>query len=155
MRAAFRDIASGLFLLLLAIVLYLTARAIPARFPIGVDSGFLPEVVTTALGGLAAIIIYQGVRRSGKDRPEEDRNAPVSSRVGFTLALILGYCAGLSLVGFLPATLVFLTLQIYLLSPNAERSWKMAGAISVITTISVYALFTFAFGLVLPSTAIW
>lgn len=198
MRSAHRDIVSGAFLLLLAIGLHLAARAIPAKFPIGVDSGFFPEVVSAALGLFALVILVQGVRsrtRNGRESaegtevPEEEvrLSGGVTGvvgagvvRAGGVLALIALYGAGLAAVGFLPATLVFLTLLIYLLAPpeayrpetchpetchpethhpetrrSAARRLTAAVAVSLPTTLVVYAVFTYGFAVLLPSGGIW
>lgn len=168
MRAAHRDIVSGAFLLLLAVGLHLAARAIPAKFPIGVDSGFFPEVVSAALGLFALVILVQGFRsrtRNGQVSAEETEVPQEDDRVSFVraggvLALIALYGAGLAAVGFLPATLVFLTLLIYLLAPPeanhpGARRLTVSVAVSLPATLVVYAAFTYGFEVLLPSGGVW
>ncbi len=184
MRSAHRDIVSGAVFLLLAVGLHLAARAIPAKFPIGVDSGFFPEVVSAALGLFALVVLVQGFRkrtRNGQESAEGQEevagdDAPASIvRAGGVLALIALYGAGLAAVGFLPATLVFLTLLIYLLAPpevyhpeayrpeahhpetrrSGARRLAASVAVSLPTTLVVYAVFTYGFAVLLPSGAVW
>ena len=188
MRAAKRDLVSGAFLLLLAFGLHLAARAIPAKFPIGVDSGFFPEVVSGALGLLALVILVQSFRKRRRnghesaDETEAGQNANRLSvaragvvregvvRAGAVLALIVLYGAGLAVAGFLPATLIFLTLLIRLLTPpeasrpettrpetsrHEGRRLIAAFAVSLATTLVVYAVFTYGFEVLLPSGGIW
>lgn len=168
MRSAHRDIVSGAFLLLLAVGLHLASRAIPAKFPIGVDSGFFPEVVSAALGLFALVILAHGIRSCIRNDQEsaEETELPAEEvrvsvvRAGGVLALIALYGAGLAAVGFLPATLVFLTLLIYLLAPpeanhpGAHRL-TVSVAVSLPTTLVVYAVFTYGFEVLLPSGEIW
>lgn len=183
MRAAQRDLVSGAFLLLLALGLHLAARAIPVKFPIGVDSGFFPEVVSGALGLFALVILVQGFRkrkRNGQESAEGTEAGQKDTRVsvvragvvragvvraGAVLALIALYGAGLAVVGFVPATLIFLTLLIRLLTPPEAyrpeayrpdaRRLIAAFAISLATTLVVYAVFTYGFEVMLPSGGNW
>lgn len=173
MRAAKRDLISGAFLLLLALGLHLAARAIPAKFPIGVDSGFFPEVVSAALGLFAVVILLQGFRkqrRNGHESADGTEAGRTDTRVSIVravtvLALITLYGAGLAVVGFVPATLVFLTVLIRLLTPpeasrpeasrHEGRRLIAAFAVSLATTLVVYAVFTYGFEVLLPSGGIW
>lgn len=150
-----KDLVAGAVLLVLAIIVHIVARRIEARIPMGVDSGFFPEVASGLLGFLALVIILQAVlgrrevRGAGDGvEPELPRNL---FRVAATCLLIVVYGLCVPRVGFVLATLAYLPLQFLLLSAAEDRNWPMFGVIAAVATGVIYVVFSFGFGLILPS----
>lgn len=150
-----KDIISGAILLVLSCSIYLSARQIPTRLRIGVDSGFMPEVVSAALGVLAVIIIWQGIKIRDQIEATEDVAKPSMAPVAQSLILIVVYGFAISFVGFVSATIVFLVGQFFILAPSDERHPISFVIVAVITAVASNAIFTYGFGVILPSNNLW
>ncbi len=150
-----KDVVSGIFLLVLSCAIYLSARQIPTRLRIGVDSGFLPEIVSAALGVLAVIIIWQGMRSSSAAETPQDGEVQSAVPVVQSLILIVAYGFAITIVGFIPATIVFLIAQFFILAPRDERRPASFVVVAVIAAVTSFAIFTYGFGVILPSTNLW
>lgn len=141
---------AGAFLLVIAVTLFILASQIQRRIPIGVDSGFFPEIASIALGLLAALILIQGLRTSSDLRM--DVVAPKGQRaVLLSLVLIIAFGAGMSIFGFLPATALYLFAQFYVLSPPDQRRLVLFALIALGSATAIQFVFTRGFGLVLPA----
>ena len=104
----------------------------PRLFPLVIGLGLLTSAVSI------------GVSATG-----EVRLPPVHWGVAASCALaFLVYIAALAVVGYLPATAVFLVLQSRLLG---SRDWARDLIVSVAITVSVYGVFRLLLGLSLPA----
>lgn len=140
---------SGAVLLVLAGVIFAAASQIKSRFPFGVDSGFFPEIASGVLGVLAAIILLQGLRTAAD--VEMEPVAPEGQKtVVLSLALIIGFGAGMAVIGFLPAAVIYLFAQFYVLSPASQRRPHYFALIALGAAIVIQFIFASWFGLVLP-----
>lgn len=153
MRKRTSTILAGAVLLVLAGLLFFQASQIQQRMPIGVDSGFFPEIAAVALGLLAAIILFQGFGTMPVIRLE--RVAPAGRKaVAISLALIIAFGVGMATLGFLPATFLYLMAQFYVLSPLDQRRPVLFAVISLSAAVVIFFIFTRGFNLNLPS-GIW
>lgn len=153
MQQRINTILAGAFLLVIAATLFILASQIQRRIPIGVDSGFFPEIASIALGLLAVIILIQGVRTSSDLRM--DVVAPKGQRAVFlSLVLIIAFGAGMATFGFLPATAVYLFAQFLVLSPPNQRRLVLFALIALGSATAIQTVFTRGFALVLP-TGLW
>jgi hypothetical protein len=85
----------------------------------------------------------------GADIPDCDYKRVISS-----IILVLIYVFVMKPVGFIISTLVYLMLQMLVLSPDDERDKKhiiILAIIDIIFTIFVFMLFRYAFKIVLPA----
>jgi putative tricarboxylic transport membrane protein len=145
------DIFSGIVLFGLSILIFVNASGIQQRLPVGLDSGVFPEIASILLAFLSAIVVLRALLR-----PQEDSDVhPLDKRglaaVGLSLCLVLGYIIGVGVLGFVAATVIYLPLQFFALSPAGERRWPAFIIVSVVTTAVIYSAFVFGFRLILPS----
>ncbi|MEW7009109.1 tripartite tricarboxylate transporter TctB family protein [Lentilitoribacter sp. EG35] len=150
-----KDVFSGVFLLALSCSIYLSARQIPTRLRIGVDSGFMPEVVSAVLAMLAIIIIWQGIRNNDHIVVIKNKNKSSVHAVAQSLMLIIIYGLAISHVGFIPATIIFLVAQFYILAPSDKHNPVYFVIVAVITALATNTIFTYGFGVILPSGNLW
>lgn len=149
MQQRINMILAGASLLVIAITLFILASQIQRRIPIGVDSGFFPEIASLALGLLAALILIQGLRTSPDVMMEAV--APKGQRaVLLSLGLITAFGAGMATLGFLPATALYLFAQFHVLSPPDQRRPVVFALIALGSAVAIQFIFTRGFGLVLP-----
>ena len=108
------------------------AAAGPRLFPLVIGLGLLTSAVSIGVAATAEV-----------------RLPPVQWGVAASCALaFLAYIAALAVVGYLPATAVFLVLQSRLLG---SRDWARDLIVSVAITVSVYGVFRLLLGLSLPA----
>ncbi|HCE02177.1 MAG TPA: hypothetical protein DEQ98_02955 [Acidobacteria bacterium] len=104
----------------------------PRLFPLVIGLGLLTSAVSIGVSATAEV-----------------RLPPVHWGVAASCALaFLVYIAALAVVGYLPATAVFLVLQSRLLG---SRDWARDLIVSVAITVSVYGVFRLLLGLSLPA----
>ncbi len=104
----------------------------PRLFPLVIGLGLLTSAVSIGVAATAEV-----------------RLPPVQWGVAASCALaFLAYIAALAVVGYLPATAVFLVLQSRLLG---SRDWARDLIVSVAITVSVYGVFRLLLGLSLPA----
>ena len=99
---------------------------------------------------LAASLLGEGLgelRRGRTGEIPEKGAAPEVNKVLTVLLMSAAYDALLGLIGFLPATLIFLAALLYALG---ERRPRLIAAVSLLTPLLLYALFGLALGLNLP-----
>jgi len=144
------DIAAGCFLLAFAITVFALASQIRSRIPIGVDSGFFPEIASGILAALSVLILVQGVRTSPT---ETIKKVEPKGRVAvwLTLFLMAAFGTGAATVGFIPAAATYLIAQFYVLSPPDNRKPISFVVIGIATTVIIYFIFTSGFGMILPT----
>ena len=151
MREGSKDVLSGTILFVFAIAMFWNASQIAQILPIGVGSGFMPEVVAVILAVISVMIVFNGVkanRVSGTVQAGLPREQFLV--VGATFVLIGAYVACLESVGFLVSTFVYLTLQFATLAPRGERTWIRFVAIGAVATVAIYFAFVELFDLILP-----
>lgn len=144
-----RELTVGVVMLLAGAAYLLATHYVPDR-P-GVDSATVP----TILGVLMCILGAVQVRAALALGREADRQqAAAAVDYGTTLktvALIVAYTALLNSVGFLITTALYLFVQFVVLTPADQKPrYALYAAIALVTSVAVYALFRYAFDLVLP-----
>ena len=151
MREGSKDVLSGTILFVFSIAMFWNASHIERILPIGVGSGFMPEIVAAMLTLVSAVIVFNGVkanRRGGTAGGFLQRDQlPV---VAATFVLIGAYVACLEVAGFLVSTFVYLTLQFAVLAPRGERNWVRFAVVGAVATVGIYYAFVELFDLILP-----
>lgn len=118
------DIALSLSLLLGSVYLWFVADAIPtfARYQ-NVDSDFWPKALLIIIGVLAMGLLYQSIaaaklrhkERSVAEIAEPSDKSPNSwKKLLLVVFLVFAYFWGLRLLGFLIATVIFLSFAVHL-----------------------------------------
>lgn len=142
-----KDLISAAALLLAAVLVHLQARGITSRFKTGVDSGFLPEIVTAVLAVLALAIGLRAVLSTPRELPRATGQGRVLAVLGVMLVTVLVMPS----VGFLPVATVMLFAQMVLLTPRGQHQLALKAVIAVVMAVGIWLVFTRGFGLILPS----
>ncbi len=138
----------GLIMLMVGLAYLWATTNIPRKHD-GIDASFVPYI----LGSMCSLLGVLQLLAAAKLKPAADASA---SKVDYstllkTLALIAGYVALLSWVGFPIMTAVYLITQIYVLTPADQKPrWVLYASVAVVTSAVVYLLFRNAFDLMLP-----
>jgi hypothetical protein len=144
-----RNVAAAL--VLLATVLgyaTLTARLPATTLPDTPGPTFLPWINTALLGGLALLLLAQGLNSQGTVDKGEGAETDARSRrpVIFLLALI-GYIAVLPTIGFVVASIVFFAVAMILFGERRPLRLFLG---SVGVPVLLFAIFRHGFNIVLP-----
>ena len=150
MKVKTRDIISSIGLILVGVAGFSLTAEIPEPFrDYDLGAAFLPRLVLALIIGLSVLKIIVTLIENKPDRTEKKDTSQFVKGFG-TIALVGAYCFCFKPVGFLLDTLVYLFLQILLLTPKDKRRiWKIA-LIDVIAVVVIYATFTYGFALRLP-----
>ena len=148
------DLVVGIFFMALGVVLYVAAAALPKSAVMEIGPDFMPKVIAALTFVLALVLTIQSAKGL-KSKEIDPASVPKSDykRVISSIILVLIYVFVMRPVGFIITTLVFLPLQMLILSPDDKRGVKnivVLLVIDVIFTIAVYLLFRYAFMIMLP-----
>jgi len=139
-----RDFVAGIFMAILGVAGFLASGTIQNQAVTKMSGAFFPQVCFTVifLGGL--FLILQAKRRSEKVALPTFR---IDKLAEIIVALIV-YVFLMKYVGFLISSALFLVGAMWLFG---ERELKVIIPTAVVTAAVVYALFTYAFMIVLPT----
>jgi len=144
-----RELTIGIVMLVAGAAYLLATHYVPDR-P-GVDSATVPTILGWLMCLLGVVQLRTAYALSGEEgrRPAE---GPVDYATTLkTIALIVGYTALLTSVGFLIMTVLYLFAQFIVLTPASQKPrYVRYAVIAALTSIAVYALFRYAFDMVLP-----
>ena len=140
----------GLIMLLVGLGYLWATTNIPRKHD-GIDASFVPYI----LGSLCCFLGVLQLLASAKLQTTNVKGGGGSTAdyvtVWKTMALIVGYVALLSWVGFPIMTVVYLVAQFYVLTPAEQKPrWVLYATVAVLTATVVYLLFRHAFDLILP-----
>ncbi|MCF3936171.1 tripartite tricarboxylate transporter TctB family protein [Acuticoccus sp. M5D2P5] len=151
------NLLGGALFLIFGLAAYVYARSIPRRAPVGIDSGFLPEIVALAIAVLGAVLLVRSLPRRGRTDGDADRapDAGEAERIvwltlGLTVAAIAGYIVLLPIAGFVIATALYLFVQLVIFASRSPRALLYAALFSIVTSVAAWGLFRHGFGLILP-----
>lgn len=139
-----RDGGIGLGLLVLCGVLYWQAGNVPTPPFVPVGPGFYPRVILVLLAGLAVWLILEDLV-AGRGQPRS-ATGPAGHppnyrlvRIGF---LVFGaYILGLSLIGYLAATFLFVLALGWILGPRDRRELPKLAAVAAGTSLLTFLVF--------------
>lgn len=151
------DIVVGIFFMCLSSALIVMAKMLPKSKVMDIGPDFMPLCIGSVTLVLAAVLTFLSVRDfktraaalSAEDLPDCDYR-----RVLESIILVLIYVFMLQPVGFILSTMVYLMLQMLVLSPDDGRGKKdiiRLAVINVIFTMIVFFLFRYGFKIVLPA----
>lgn len=151
------DLIVSVFFMVLSVVLIVAAKALPKSQVMEIGPDFMPIVIGSVTFILAAILFVLSVKNF-KSNSEELKTKKLPDcdykRVLSSIILVLIYVFVLKPIGFIVSTLVFLPLQMLVLSPEDKRTKKditLLLVIDVIFTLAVFMLFRYGFKIVLPA----
>ncbi len=151
------DIIVGIFFMALSAILMVMAQMLPKSKVMEIGPDFMPMVIGGLTFALAAALTFLSVENFKMHAAEIDPAKLPDfdyKRVLLSVILVLVYVFVLQPVGFIVSTLVFLPLQMLVLSPEDKRGKKdimMLLIIDVIFTMAVFFLFRYGFKIVLPA----
>lgn len=151
------DIVVGVFFMILSTALMVMAKMLPKSKVMEIGPDFMPMVIGAVTFILAAILTFLSVKNFKMHQKElEDAVIPDCDykRVLSSIILVLIYVFLLQPVGFIMSTMVYLLLQMLVLSPDDERDAKhiiRLAVIDVVFTLIVFFLFRYGFKIVLPA----
>ena len=142
-----KGIITSLLFLAFSILMIVFAKDIKPMMKNDLGSGFFPMVVGIAMCGLSVLRLILAIRE--KEEAAKKSGDDLMGGLG-TLILIGGYCIAFSPVGFIISTIIYLFLQILLLTPKEKRNWLVISLISLIAPFAFYALFVYLINTPLP-----
>lgn len=143
----YSELLLGIIMFLLAGAYFLLTTSIEGAG--GIDSRFLPFVLTALLIVLSFLQTFKGVKilKEGY-RSKEDLDYLTLLK---TLSLIVLYIGFLKILGFILSTITFLFLEFIVLTPEEEsKNYGLYITVSLATSFVVYFLFRNGLNLILP-----
>ncbi|MCI8950862.1 MAG: tripartite tricarboxylate transporter TctB family protein [Lachnospiraceae bacterium] len=151
------DIIVGVFFMALSAIMMVMAKMLPKSKVMEIGPDFMPMVIGAITFVLALILTALNVKNM-KMRTAELEGVTIDEcdykRVLLSALLVFIYVFVLQPVGFIVSTLVYLPLQMLVLSPDDQRGKKQIIQlliIDVIFTMIVFFLFRYGFKIVLPA----
>jgi hypothetical protein len=139
-----RDIWIGLGLLALCGVMYWQAGLVPVPPFVPYGPSFYPRVTLVVLAGLAVWLIAETWSQGSAVAAAAAKRtgpAPDYRRVVLGFALFLGYVGGLSILGFLAATFLFVLGMSWALGPRRLAELPKLLALALGTAAGTFLLF--------------
>ena len=161
----YEDWLVALFYLIITVVYAVQIPSIKITSISPIDSAFLPIILSAGMGILTVCQIYQAIKKQKKmaqaaaENADADANAetvdaedaPDYGRAIMTLAASLLYVALLNPLGFVISSVVYLELQMCIMSPKDKRKPVKFLIISIITVLVIYFIFHNLLRLMLPN----
>ncbi|MBS1156397.1 MAG: hypothetical protein H6R07_2321 [Proteobacteria bacterium] len=127
--------------------LYMTSTLPRKQF---IDAAFVPYVLAITMCLLGVLQLWDARKLAASKQSGGGDKADYRT-VSKTLGLIVAYAAFLEPVGFPIMTIVYLFAQFIVLTPTDKKvNYPVYGAIAIITSVTVYLTFRYAFDMILP-----
>jgi hypothetical protein len=139
-----RDAGIGVGLLAFCGLLYWQAGLVSAPPFVPIGPAFYPRTVLILLAGLALWLIAEDLLRkppSVKKAAKPTGPVPNYRKVLVGFVLFFGYVAGLSLIGYLTATFLFVLGLSWTIGPRNVRELPKLAAIAIGTALATYLIF--------------
>ena len=147
MTAKKKNIITSVLFLAFGAFVYYEASGIKHVMNNDVGSAFFPKIIAGAMILVALIRLVMALR-------EEEKEAKASNsdlKGGWeTILLLCIYVLAFQPVGFILDTIVFLFLEMLVLTPKEKRNLPLLGILSVATPFIIYTLFVYAINTPLP-----
>lgn len=144
-----RELAIGVVMVVAGAAYLLAGRHVPNK-P-GVDAATVPALLGYLMCLLGAVQLRTAFALGGEPEGGSPRASVDYGTTLKTVALIVAYAASLNAAGFLLASAVYLFVQFVVLTPaDRKPAYVTYALIAIVTSVSVYVLFRYAFDLVLP-----
>lgn len=145
-----RDILGSFLFLLLGAGMFYLSFEIKHRIASDVGSAYVPKFIAICIMVTAgAKLIFSLMDKSASGKKKEGMAFDKLGGVG-TIVLMFAYMLGLEPVGFILSSIIYLFLQIMLLSNKDNRKPVLFAIISVLLPIGVSALFYYVIKMPLP-----
>lgn len=161
----YSDVFSGLFLLIVSVIMFFTTYSFKALTISKIGPDFMPKIIAVFIAVISVTIsvsAYKKIRNSKKLPPpamiEEDAATLESelveeksySSVLLSVALMAGYLILMPYLGFLIMTSIYLFLQMIVLSGKTNRRLVVFIIVSIVSSAITYYIFRSIFYVMLP-----
>ena len=143
-----RDLVCSVVFLVFGGFMFFMSMSIQPMMEKDVGSGFVPKVIAAAIVVVAFIklvLTLVSKKESGAAGTDEDMKGGL-----LTIAALAAYVLLFQTLGFIISTVLYLFVQITVLSNEENRSMPRFGIISVVTPVVVYVLFVYVIKMPLP-----
>ena len=162
MVAKYEDVFSGVLLLIVSVIMFFTAYSFEALTVSLIGPAFMPQIIAVIMAIFSVVIAVNGFKKSKAAGGEIDMPASVEEELIITekksykpvlisLALMIAYVVLLPYIGFLIMTVIYIFLQMLILSHVTHRKIWLFLLISIITSATIYYLFRNVFYVMLPT----
>ena len=163
----YRDLIVGSFLLLIFALIIVGAQYVQMIVIATIDARFWPTLVGILGCILSSIYIVQGyiagkilAAREGNEHSwRSDESEPWYQkwdwRTLFTFLLLILYLVGISVIGWILATVLYLFFQFLVFTEKENRKLRRIAIVTIGFTAAVYIFFRYVFLLMLPSGSLW
>lgn len=164
MVAKYEDVFSGFFLLIVSVIIFFTSFTFEALTTSLVGPAFMPQIIAVIMAIFSIIIAVSGFRKSKAVNKEAVPEEKVSNEeelivtekksykpVLITFGLMAAYVVLMPYIGFLIMTVVYMFLQMLILSHVTNRKIWLFLLISVVISAAIYYLFRNVFYVMLPT----
>jgi hypothetical protein len=139
-----RDVGIGLGLLAFCGLLYWQAGHTPAPPFVPIGPAFYPRVILILLAGLAVWLIAEDILRKRAPSGAAKKAAgppPDYRQVLYAFFIFLGYVVGISLIGYLAATFLFVLGASWSMGPREVRALPKLVGVAAGTALATYLVF--------------
>ena len=152
-----KDLVLGIIMLALSgFYLYFATqiKTRPKLTPSYASAQIIPRLLGILLAILSVILIFQGVKKMRSQENQADDGKKMDRgdliAVVLTFAVIIGYILILPELGFCLSTVIYLFLQILVLSPKEKRNYVLFAIVAVVFTAIVFVAFRIGLQQLLP-----
>lgn len=154
----YEDWMTALFYLLVTIVYAVQIPSIKRTSISPINSAFLPIILSVGMGILTVCQVYNAVKKqrsekanNADEKTAETADGPDYGRAMLTLASSLLYVALLKPLGFVISSILYLELQMCIMSQKEKRKPVKFLIISAVSVVVIYFVFHNLLQLMLPN----
>ena len=152
-----KDLILGIVMLVFSGFYYYVSTQIKTRpklVPSYSNAQVMPQLLGILLAAMSVFLIVQGVKRlrdKSVDTEETKLGKGDITAVALTFAMIVAYITMMTMgLGFCISTMVYLFLQILVLSPKEKRNYWLFAIVAVVFTMFVFVTFRIGLQQLLP-----
>lgn len=147
------DIISGVFVIAVAIGLYMISLNIKQFNVVKMGADFVPKLVAIIFGILGLILLIKGIKglKGTKVTESQEEDKPDNLSAIATLVLLVLYVALLDKIGFVIMTIIYLFVQFIIVSKKSQRKYIQFAVLSVVISLGAYYLFVDVFRVMIPN----
>lgn len=144
------NVVMGVFFLLLAVVYFCLADALPPSKVMRVGPAFVPKIVAWLTLGLALILTVTSLRKLKSIPAAAVPDEKEYGRVLLTICVFGTYVMFFEVLGFPLATFLYLLAQMPIMAPKEKINPLLFAGIALVTSVGVYYIFKFWLDVMLP-----
>lgn len=142
-----RNLVVSILFLAFGVFLFVQSMGVKHMMKNDVGSGFFPKVIAVAIIAVALVRLVMTL----KEEEKEAKKSNSDPKGGWmTIVLVSLYVLAFNEVGFLIATVIYLFLQMLVLTPAEKRNIPLLAVISVAAPVFIYTLFVYVINTPLP-----